>query len=124
MMVSYPRLQTDQIELLMMERYHLSIEWMKEYHIKQKDLVRLTALTKHKLEQYLFEQIYSPWSVYAVENAILDLLYVGPKRYIYYPHKNIPIQLMLKIYSIEKHKVVLPWQTPSNPSLCIHLKLY
>jgi len=119
----YPTHLCDKVDQLLKFRHYLTLEWMDYYGVYQHDIVRYTYLTKHALEEYIYKNVYEVWTLHAVENTILNFLRVGPKRYVFHPHKELSYQQVLKMYHIPKDQVVMAWEEPSNKDLCIHLKL-
>lgn len=113
----------DQIDLLNQQRRHIVLEWMDYYGIKQAHIIEHSSLGKRSVSNFI-KYKYNPDLLVLVENAVMDLLGVGPLRYVYYEHPGMSMQTVLKMYCIHPSQVCMPWQPPSDTHLCINLKLY
>lgn len=114
----------DRIHLLNQERWQLTVDWLEVYGITQQQLIDHGLVTKSLIHTYINKGRYEPWLIANVETSILDILGVGHKRYILYIDNQIKPSHILRLLCLRSSQVILPWQTPSDQDLCIHLKLY
>lgn len=122
MMAKYPTLY-ERIELLMLQRRERTLQWLDMYNIQQKHVIQNTHMTKSLMNKYVNWGKFKPWMITAVEQSIMDLLDVGPNRYIYYSNYEISYNNLIRMLDLPASQVILDWQEPSNTKLCVPLKL-
>jgi len=114
----------ERIHLLNQERWHLTVDWLSEYNISQQQLIDHGLVTKSLVHSYINKGRYEPWLIANVERSILDILNVGQARYVLHIDKKLKPSQILRLLCLQSTNVIMPWQTPSDPDLCIQLKLY
>jgi len=123
-MATYLNSLYDRIHLLNQERWQLSVDWLAEYNITQQQIIDRGLLTKSLVHTYINKGRFEPWIIACMESSIFDLLQVGPSRYVLYTDNKIKPSHIVRLLCLRSSQVILPWQEPSNPDLCVHLKLY
>jgi hypothetical protein len=118
-----PTLLIDKVDWLIQERRVLIIEWIKYYEVTQKQIIDESILTKTLVRKFMNNGVFEPWVLPAVENTVLDILEVGPIRYVYHTHPILTMEQAIEMYGLRDSQICMPWQQPSDPELCIHLKL-
>jgi hypothetical protein len=104
-------------------RYLQTLEWSLDNKISQKKLYMSSTISKRQITKYFSRSEYKYWMITAVEQALMDILRVGPKRYVFHLNPWIGQQELINFLHLPDSQICMPWQEPSNEILCVHLKL-